>query len=398
MQRIHPAAHLMLCAWVFTGVVTSADESEHRVDELKLKQFQRSVNIIEIRRAELDEAMDTQFDKLVTDTLGGGIQDDEVYVEPVANLAKRILEEFDGQLNDSMVTRLRNTLARQDSEFARRANAVIVERDRIAADLIEPIRASYTEPKDDKTPAKLTLKVFQTRADALVGELIANGELLKQINMDRDHMEDFLAETSRRIWANVDKGKRRAYLPGSHKATLQKIMRDYLKKHKFFDAEEPLRRACDKFGKRDKDSSLHLLYSFVLLINKSNPVSVEQGYVELEKAFDKLHTERLAYNIVRVGARLNRLDVPRLMKLIDHASFRDDSAGLDNLYNLAMHQFVKHNHLDQAVALYDRLLKEKRTQSLAPIFSFLVLMHTGEYERIQGEVQADSLEALTAAD
>jgi len=25
-------------------------------------------------------------------------------------------------------------------------------------------------------------------------------------------------------------------------------------------------------------------------------------------------------------------------------------------------------------------------------------MHTGEYERIQGEVQADSLEALTAAD
>jgi pentatricopeptide repeat protein len=127
-------------------------------------------------------------------------------------------------------------------------------------------------------------------------------------------------------------------------------------------------------------------------------VSVEKGYVELEKAFDKLHTERLAYNIVRVGARLNRLDVPRLMKLIDHASFRDDSAGLDNLYNLAMHQFVKHNRLDQAVALYDRLLKEKRTQSLAPIFSFLVLMHTGEYERIQGEVQADSLEALTAAD
>ena len=127
MQRIHPAAHLMLCAWVFTGAVTSADESEHRVDELKLKQFQRSVNIIEIRRAELDEAMDTQFDKLVTDTLGGGIQDDEVYVEPVANLAERILEEFDGQLNDSMVTRLRNTLARQDSQFARRVNAVIVE-------------------------------------------------------------------------------------------------------------------------------------------------------------------------------------------------------------------------------------------------------------------------------
>ena len=49
-------------------------------------------------------------------------------------------------------------------------------------------------------------------------------------------------------------------------------------------------------------------------------------------------------------------------------------------------------------AEYDRLLKEKRTQSLAPIFSFLVLMHTGEYERIQGEVQADSFEALTAAD
>lgn len=211
-------------------------------------------------------------------------------------------------------------------------------------------------------------------------------------------MEDFLAETSRKIWVYVDKGRRRHYLPGSRKASLQKIMRNYLKKGKYFDAEEPLRLACDKFGKRDKDSSLHLLYSFVLLINKSNPAAVEKGYIELEKAFDKLHTERLAYNIVRVGARLNRLDVPRLMKLIDHASFRDDSAGLDNLYNLAMHQFVKHNRLDQAVALYDRLLKEKRTQSLAPIFSFLVLMHTGEYERIQGEVQADSLEALTAAD
>ena len=398
MQRIPHPAHVLLCALLFTGVVTSADESEHRVDELKFKQFQRSVNIIEAHRAELDEAMDTQFDKLVTDALGGGIQDDPAYVEPVADLAERILEEFDGQLNDSMVARLRNTLARQDRKFAERANAVIIERDRLAADLIEPIRASYTEPKDDKTPAKLTLKVFQTRADALVGELIANGELLKQINMDRDRMEDFLAETSRNIWANVDKGKRRPYLPGSRKATLQKIMRDYLKKHKYFDAEKPLRLACDRFGKRDKDSSLHLLYSFVLLINKSNPVAVEKGYIELEKAFDKLHTERLAYNIVRVGARLDRLDVPRLMKLIDHASFRDDSAGLDNLYNLAMHQFVKHDRLDRAVALYDQLLKEKRTKSLAPIFSFLVLMHTGEYERIQSEVQAESLEALTAAD
>ena len=69
MQRIHPAAHLMLCAWVFTGVVTSADESEHRVDALKLKQFQRSVNIIEIRRAELDEAREeVEADYLARET------------------------------------------------------------------------------------------------------------------------------------------------------------------------------------------------------------------------------------------------------------------------------------------------------------------------------------------
>ena len=136
MQRIHHPAHLLLCAMLFTAVVTSADESERRVDELKLKQFQRSVKIVEVHYTELDAAMDTQFDKLVTDALNGGIQDDQAYVEPVADLAERILEEFDDQLNDSMVARLRNTLARQDSEFAGHVNAVIVERNRLAADLI----------------------------------------------------------------------------------------------------------------------------------------------------------------------------------------------------------------------------------------------------------------------
>ena len=148
--------------------------------------------------------------------------------------------------------------------------------------------------------------------------------------------------------------------------------------------EKKLRNAVEKYPEKDE---VALLYSFILLINKSDSKKVELGYRHLKRAFDKLETEKLAYNLVRVGLRIGKLKEGQIMKIIDHVSHRQDTKTLGKLNNMLLYLYMKNGDFDKAVDYVEELKTFNfDLTKISPVIKFIIFLKQGSYEMIATDV------------
>lgn len=384
----------LLCAAACWAIPAArAVDTDKELDRLTLDDFAQSLKKTRTRLDELHEQAAKQFDQLIANALREGLGDSQQYLKPLEDRTKLILGEFDAKLSNSQSEALNRAVIRArdrgDKGFENEVTKAINARGELRAE-VDGLRRAYAVPPGGKE-AQLNLAIFEPLARELADRIAREGQLLKSIHLDRDTVEDFLTDNTRGMWEKVKKGKSGSNLFSSlERKKIDEIMQMIAQK-RTFDCEKVLREAMQRYP---ESPDVHLLYAYILLINESNPRATDEGFTFLVEAYNKLQTERLAYNVVRVGARLKRMDREMLMKLTDHVKYRDDSEGLGNLYNLALYRFIQMEDFEGAITLYEKLVQSDRAKRLAPPLAMIVLLRVGKYERIAKEVQAKSVSEL----
>ncbi len=374
------------------------DPAVKKVDDVNLGKLERGLKNVTIHYTAFTQELDKQFRQYLGDSLAGTAKETATYLDPVAKAAGPLMDVFNAELSENQVMIVQGALAREDEAYNTKAAKLIAERQAILDTAVAPIKAAM---KGEGDKAKLTLDVFQPAADRLVEELKESGVLMKQIRIESDKIDYFLTSESRPLWEKAKLGKNGTYLfSAGYKKAMARIMLDYLRHNKYFNAERPLKEAMDEYKKDDKMYSLRLLYAFVLLINESNPDAVDKGYAIIKDAYEsekeELDRDRdsLAFNYLRVGTRLNRLDEATFLKLLDHVRFVENEAGLADLYNLALAKYIKEGDFANAAPLYKKAVERGLADQLPPSFVCMILLKTGEFEAIGAAVNADSIDEL----
>jgi len=393
---------------LLTGQVCGADEKQSGgLDEIEVDDFQKATVKVRSFVQQLLEERDKQFVKLIDDLAGGSFAGGDVYLEPLNAKLAAAVKEYDTRLSKRQADKIDRIIIRakdsKNADLQKKAETALADRNAVTKDL-DSVRPGLVKQEGAKE-AGLVLAVFNPAAVALAEQMVAKCGLLKIVSMEKDKLEDFLTSYSRPIHDDaagkkdeqgniVKKGRRKPKWRwfAKHKDTFE-IIRLILD-GKTFDALRPAREAVEK-KKYSEESHFHLLYAYLLLINTSNPKATEEGYAYLKQTYDELETGQLAYNMVRVGARLHKMDETTLWKLIDHANFNDNDGSLSNLFNLCMVIYLQKADWNTVSKLYDRLQQDKRkADMLMPAFGFIALLHQGEFERIAEEVPTNGLTEL----
>lgn len=379
------------------------DPAVREVDDVAVGKIERALKNVRGHHQTYLDILDTQFEKLINDSLQDSLQKPAVYLQPVQRAAQPLLNAFQLDLSDNQVKLVQASFGRQDDAYKERATRLIDERQKIYQQVIAPLQASY-QNESDGGEQQMTLAVFQPAADAMVEKLKSGDSLMRQVRIDKDKLEYFLNRESRQIWNDVLEGGDGVHLfSARYKKRMSQIMQDHLVEENYFNAERPLKEALQDYEDDDTYYSLHLLYAFVKLINESNPDAVNEGYTILQEAYESDKREldrdrdRIAFNYLRVGTRLGRIDEDTFLKLLDHVKFIEDDDALIDLYNLAMARYIKQDMWQEASDLYAKAQEKGLQDQLPDAFIAMVLLKEGNFRELGDQVQIDSVAELLPA-
>lgn len=403
---------LVVCgSLLLTGAASGADDKEEGgLDWLEVEDFEGATHKVSSFVKQLLEERDQQFVKLIDDLVSGNFQQGGDYLKPISQKLDAAVKEFDRGLADRNADKIRRIIIRaKDKKFARlqkKAEASLVARDKVKGD-VDSVLEGMVKP-EGAGKATLGLAIFNPLGRELAESMTAKCGLLEIISMEKDRLEDFLTGYSRALYDEaadqeddegnvVKKGRKRPRLIWSRQRKDTFAIIRLILDGKTFDALRPAREAVESKKYAD-ESHFHLLYAYLQLINESNPKATEEGYGYLKQTYEKLETSKLAYNMVRVGARLDTLDENTMWKLIDHANFNDDDGSLSNLFNLCMVINLRKAEWGTVTKIYEKLHKDPRkAEMLMPAFAFIALLHDGQLERIDAEVDTSKLAELVQA-
>ncbi|MCP5007139.1 MAG: hypothetical protein GY941_24830 [Planctomycetes bacterium] len=372
---------LPVYAYADTEAETEIQEAEIIMDSSDLKDIENSITAAKDKLAIITRKEDKQFDKMLIDVLGGTYNGD-AYLAPlhmdVFNFIKFVNTKLSATVEKKIQIAQKRAVRRKDKAWAKRAQNTLDDLSQFDPEIE---KYSHYLSKDRKK-ITLTNDIFQSRAEEVFSKILNKTLLLKFLDINDDRVEYFLTGYAEKIYPGIMAGKKPH--PWS---TSKLIIRDALIKINIMDTfstEKNLRAAVAKYPENDE---LALLYSYILLINKSDPKKVELGYKHLSRSFDRLETEKLAFNLVRVGLRIGKLQEGRILKIIDHVGHRNDVKTLAKLNNMLLYYYIQNDEFDKAVDYLEELKSNQFDLSeISPVMKFLIFLKQGNFEMISTDV------------
>lgn len=357
-------------------------EAETNVDTSDLEDVEKAITTAKEKLAKVSKKEDDQFDNLLIDVIGGTYKS-EGYLVSIQKEAFGLVKHYNMKLTPLVEKKVKRAQERakrrKDKEWVKRAQNSLNDIKQLKTEI-----EKYNQylSKDGKK-ITLTNDIFQSRADETVSKVQGKAVMLKYLDLDEDKLEYFLTGYAEKIYPVIVNGKKPLTW-----STYKNTIRDALIKiHKMdtFGVEKHLRIAVEKYPKKD---AVALLYSYILLINKSDSKKVELGYRHLNRAFDRLETEKLAYNLVRVGLRIGKIKEGQILKIIDHVSHRKDSKTLAKLNNMLLYFHLQNDDYDKAADYMEELKAFHFDLSkISPVIKFIIYLKQGNYEMIATDVE-----------
>lgn len=365
--------------FVAADAETDIQEAEITMDTSDLEDVEKTITTAKDILANISKKEDVQFDNMLIDVIGGTYKS-EGYLVPVQKEVFNLIKH--NKLTPAVETQIKRAqeraLRRKDNEWVKRAQNALDDIKQLAPEIGKYNR--YLGK--DGMEITLTNDIFQSRAEDVISKIREKKALLKYLDLYEDKLEYFLTGFAEKIYPDIKEGKKPVCIN-----TYKIIIRDALMKINKMDTygvEKDLREAVERFPKND---SLALLYSYILLINKSDPHNVDTGFHYLSRSFDRLETEKLAYNLVRVGLRIEKLQEGQILKIIDHVSHRKDTENLGKLNNMLLYLYIKNDDYDKAVDYIEELKSFHFDLSeISPVIKFIIFLKQGNYEMIATDV------------
>lgn len=355
------------------------NKSEEKVDTSDLEDVEKTIIIVKDILSSISRKIDEQFDNMLIDVIDGTYKS-EGYLIPVQEEMLKLMNYKD-KLTPSVEARIKRAqeraLRRKDEEWVKSAQSALDDINQVMLEI-----EKYKRYIGEDGKITLTNDIFQPKADEIISKIKGKTVLLKYLELYEDKLEYFLTGFAKEIYPDIKEGKKPFCI-----TTYKIVIRDALMKINKMDTysvEKDLREAVARFPKKD---SLALLYSYILLINKSNPNSVDMGFHYLKQSFDRLETEILAYNLVRVGLRIGRINEGQILKIIDHVRHRKDMETLAKLSNMLLYFFIRNDDYSKAFD-YIKDLKSLHfdLSKISPVIKFILFLKQGKYEKIATDV------------
>ena len=374
--------------------VEDIDTSNMDVDNEVLRTIERKLEKINKWRSDIEVNTEKQFKQMMDDITSGEYKGDEYS----SQLGKALSGAINYYEKNFPVTTLK-----QVQIINRRVERVIKEsgeridkhklapRSKNALDDLEGLSSEIDEYKkywdSEEKKAVPDETLFLSRTEEVAAKMLTDPKLFKALEekLNENKIEYFLTKPSDKMWARINEGKKPTNIVSStYKRTLGKALTK-IKNGKTYDVEKDLRDAREKYS--DKDS-ISLLYAYILLINWHDRSTMEKGYDFLRQSYDNLETEKLAFNLVRVGLRLGRLDEGKLYKIMDHMQFKDDLATVGELNDMLLYSHLKKEEYDKAYKYLNDLSENQARvlKYMSPKFKFVILLKKGKYGMIAKDV------------
>jgi hypothetical protein len=380
----------------FATVIADTDDLSNRKDDLGKAEFKRhqselteieeKINGIKERLAKLEELTVGQFEVMITDVVSGSYNEGKY----ISKLLKPVQDTLDYYKKKGLLSARKNAqrIKKRWSGLSSAKYDEIVRRSQRAEDSCIEIElkvkrySGYWDQKEEKL--LLNEDIFQSYADEIVSKILEKPKYLDDfISLEENRLEFFLAGPAEKMWPKIKQGKK-PFCVSTYKITLRDAL-IMINEGKTYDVEKDLRKADKKYSKKDP---IKLLYAYVLLINWHDRNSMEKGYKYLKQAYDNLETEKLAYNLVRVGLRLEKLDEGKLYKIIDHVKYRDDKETLGELSNILLYTYLKRGAYVEADSFLKGLRENqhKLSRQISSVYKFIVFLKQGKYGLIATDV------------
>jgi hypothetical protein len=370
---------MLLTVTALTGYAEKLAELERQGDEIVVQQWKDDM-------AKLDKTV-SSFEELQAASLGEVLAGAAIgeprpdILDNLANGAKALTSAHSKAVADSKLAQIERIAVRAGNR------GEVTLRDSLLRQLDSARLKGAAVESLAEDAARGDYSVLQAQIADFTAYALIHGAapIRKRINEDR--LEDFLTGTSRSTLNKIRAG--RSGHNGIFSTTKQRLIANTLARlddGRTFDVRKPLREGCARYP---TDATLALLNAYVLLIEEGNTVSQEDAYDYLRKTYDVLETEAIAYNLIRVGTRLNRLDRQLLTDLVDHARHSGD--GVSDLAELAIYALIKDSDYEGGLAIYHKLSKSQRADIL-PSLRLTILVASGEFERapLEGADPANS--------
>lgn len=380
------------------------------IDDLALKDFQEACTTLEACQNKISAAVQNDFAKFVGGLLKGERSPDAIDLGDAGKDLTKLLSDLDPKLDKSglspaKVEGLERCIKRAEAagnkEYVTNGKAAISKRDELSS-AVDLLRANAKEDKDAKKQT-LAPGAFGTLAQEEAKRLLGRIELLRQIDVEKAGIEDFLTDVSKPVWERIEEGKGAPF--SGRKRRIYHIL-DQFKKGYTYNTRNLIEEAVKKYP---KESTERLLMAAYLLINKSDPEKMREGFEYLKEAHAELHTERLAFVLAKVGARTGKLDEKVINELIDHTTYSDQIPeklkNLPNLYNFCMIYYLRRkapeeartaeqigDNFAKAKQLLSKVRKSHQTAGMvSPSLVFILYLHEASFDQIGDELAGDKL-------
>jgi hypothetical protein len=365
----------MLAVTATTGYAEKLAELERQGDEIVAQQWREDV-------AKLDKSV-RSFEELQAASLGEilagaaiGEARSEV-LDSLANGAKSLANAHSKAVAESKLKQIERIAVRAGNRGEATLRQTLIQQ-------LDAARLKGAAVETLVTDASRgDYSILRAQVEDFTAYALIYGAAPIRTRINEDRLEDFLTGTSRSTLNKIRAGK--SGYNGIFSTTKQRLIAKTLAKlddGRTFDVRKPLRDGCSRYP---TDATLALLNAYVLLIEEGNNASQEGAYDFLRKTYDALETEAIAYNLIRVGTRLNRVDRQLLFDLVDHARHSGD--GVTELAELAIYALAKDGDYEGGLAIYDKLSKSQRI-GILPSLRLTVLIANGQFERAPEEAAA----------
>jgi hypothetical protein len=351
-----------------------------RMDKINLTIVENNIEDALNKLDSVERIIDMQFEKMMNDIISG-TYDEEAYFMALEGSMLDILEFNEEKFASATLEKVRKILDKDaNSENGDRAQAALGEILQIEIEI-----EKYTPYWNKEEGMVLTTDIFKSRTGRFVSKILKKPKFLEDmIHLEENKLEFFLAGPAEKMWPKIKKGKK-PFCVSSYKMALRDAL-IMIRDGKTYDVEKDLRKASKRFKKKD---TIKLLYAYVLLINWENKNTLKKGYEFLKDAYDNLETEKLAYNMVRVGLRLEELQEDRLQKIIAHVQHKGDLKVLGELNDVRTYMYIEKDEYDKAYDYFINELRERQKgvwKHVSPVFKFIVFLKQGEYRMIATDV------------